>query len=499
MPRLCALTGSLTAIVGTAFVAAATLAVPRDHATIQAAVDAAVDGDTIEVAPGVYGGPGNVAVSVRHKTIAIRAAAGPGTVTIDCEGSPAFSFCAPFTESESVLAGFVIRGAGGGAAVDVFAQLAIEDCTIEGGDFACIDVRSLGAPGTLTSTLRMARTSVRGSRRTGIRSERASVLLSRCEIRDHRCAGLWGGEATFHVEDSRIVENGMEGVVGIWCTIRLSRTVVARNGSDGVRVHGLHVVDIAGSLLAANDGDGYHVLCDVDGCVNIFARTTIRGSTIADHRGAGISIVPPPRLDRFESAISGTIISANQDGAISAGDMPLPLAISYSAIDAELPWPGDGNIAGDPLFAGAAPRNGEIDEYRLDEGSPCIDAGSSADTVGSDLSGNPRRCGRRADIGALERCDSTTQSFRRGEVNGDGRHDISDAVALLEYLFRGTAEVACRDAADVDDSGTLGLADAIALLDFLFRSGRPPHPPFDECGPDASDDTLDCVALGACA
>ena len=75
--------------------------------------------------------------------------------------------------------------------------------------------------------------------------------------------------------------------------------------------------------------------------------------------------------------------------------------------------PGQGNISEDPLFAGAPGI-----EYRLQAGSPCIDAGSSvaipADVVdvdgdGStteqipwDFAGNPRVTGRSVDIGARE-------------------------------------------------------------------------------------------------
>jgi len=45
--------------------------------------------------------------------------------------------------------------------------------------------------------------------------------------------------------------------------------------------------------------------------------------------------------------------------------------------------------------------------------------------------------------------------FIRGDANADGRSDLSDAVALLGYLFLGGANVPCDQAADADDSGDL--------------------------------------------
>lgn len=81
--------------------------------------------------------------------------------------------------------------------------------------------------------------------------------------------------------------------------------------------------------------------------------------------------------------------------------------------------------------------------------------------------------------------------FIRGDTDGNGSIDLSDPVSLLGLLFLGREGAGCADAADADDSGALDLADAVYVLQFLFRGGRPPLPA-SECGPDPSEDSLDC-------
>ncbi len=81
--------------------------------------------------------------------------------------------------------------------------------------------------------------------------------------------------------------------------------------------------------------------------------------------------------------------------------------------------------------------------------------------------------------------------FTRGDANGDQSVDLSDAVRVILHLFGGRG-IDCADAADVDDNGRLDSSDAIGLLDYLFRSGEAPRPPFPGRGDDATADPLGC-------
>lgn len=62
-------------------------------------------------------------------------------------------------------------------------------------------------------------------------------------------------------------------------------------------------------------------------------------------------------------------------------------------------------------------------------------------------------------------------SSDRGDINGDGRLDITDAIGVLEFLFIGGTYPACPECGDFDDDGKVNIADAIAILVSLFGNG----------------------------
>ena len=77
--------------------------------------------------------------------------------------------------------------------------------------------------------------------------------------------------------------------------------------------------------------------------------------------------------------------------------------------------------------------------------------------------------------------------FLRGDADSNGELQITDAIRTLGFLFLGTAEPECLEAADTDDNGQIQLTDAIRSLNFSFIGGAvipPPGPPGDPCGPD---------------
>jgi len=75
--------------------------------------------------------------------------------------------------------------------------------------------------------------------------------------------------------------------------------------------------------------------------------------------------------------------------------------------------------------------------------------------------------------------------FVRGELNGDGLVDISDAITLLLQLFVDRNIPIDVIAADINQDDGIDTSDAIYLLDFLFRGGPPIPAPFPEPGPES--------------
>jgi len=57
-----------------------------------------------------------------------------------------------------------------------------------------------------------------------------------------------------------------------------------------------------------------------------------------------------------------------------------------------------------------------------------------------------------------------------GDANGDGNVDISDAIAILSYLFMG-GSLRCPNNADINGDGTVDISDPVKLLGKLFGIG----------------------------
>ena len=85
--------------------------------------------------------------------------------------------------------------------------------------------------------------------------------------------------------------------------------------------------------------------------------------------------------------------------------------------------------------------------------------------------------------------------FLRGDFDGSGSVNLSDAIAILAFLFQAGKDPACADAADVRDEGRIDISGAIFLLNFLFAGGTPPAIPYPNWGLDGTPDKLgDCTS-----
>ena len=97
---------------------AATIRVPSEQPTIQAGIDASVNGDTVLVADGTYTGSGNKNLDYEGKAIVVMSENLADVTVIDCEDSGRGFYFHSGESSDSKLEGFTIingdSGYGGG-------------------------------------------------------------------------------------------------------------------------------------------------------------------------------------------------------------------------------------------------------------------------------------------------------------------------------------------------------------------------------------------------
>ncbi len=61
-----------------------------------------------------------------------------------------------------------------------------------------------------------------------------------------------------------------------------------------------------------------------------------------------------------------------------------------------------------------------------------------------------------------------------GDANGDGSVDIADAVAIINYIFKGGAAPDPLSVGDTNGDCVIDIGDAVQLIQFIFDSGPPP-------------------------
>ncbi|KPJ53302.1 hypothetical protein AMJ39_05200 [candidate division TA06 bacterium DG_24] len=325
------------------------LHVPSQYPTIQAGIDAAVDGDTVLVADGTYTGDGNRDIDFGGTSIVVMSENGPEATIIDCEGSEqehhrGFLFHTG-EDANAVVQGFTIRNGyatkGGGICInffDVEPYPTIVGNRIEGNT-------ATGSGG-------------------GIYCSASSSIIVGNTITGNRTI-TWEGGGIY------CTGGGYDPIIG-------GNTITANIA--GYRGGGIFCNTsspiIAGNTIAGNTGTANA------GAIACFwsADPIIDGNTITGNTSnVGGSIVcaywASPMV--INSILWGDSASTGQEIALYEGSS---ITVAYSNVEAgssaafinpgcTLYWE-DGNIDADPIFV-----HEDWKDYRLLWGSPCIDAG----------------------------------------------------------------------------------------------------------------------------
>jgi predicted outer membrane repeat protein len=361
-------------VIGVSLLQADTIHVPADSATIQAGINGAVDGDTVLVADGTYTGDGNRNIDLTGKAIVVMSENGPDASIIDLENvslSRGFVFQSSETYN-SVIDGFTVTNGNypslGGGIYCTESSPTIRNCIISdnfahsGGGINC--------------------------------GWNSSPVITNCIISGNSLffgGGIvCGGFSSPTISNCIISDNlVMYFAGGVMCSNNSSPTIISCviSGNSASRGGGIYCLDnsspsILNCTISDNSAEyGGGIYCE-EYCSPIVTNTVLWGDSA--------SVGPEISLHSIYTPSSLTVSFSDVEGGEGA---------AYVDSGCTLIW-NEGNIGADPLFI-----DPDNDDYHLQFGSPCINAGDPEyipEKDETDIDGDPRVMRGRIDIGADE-------------------------------------------------------------------------------------------------
>ena len=400
--------------------------VPSQYPTIQAAIDAASDGDTVLVADGTYTGNGNRDINFKGKAIIVRSENGPESCIIDCQGSlsdehSGFYFYSGENTS-SVLEGFSITNGYatdvGGAVVCYMSSPTITHCSIRGntssagGGIAC----GYSSDAMITDCIISENSSTNGG---GIECLQSDPTIMNCDISDNFSTNAGGGimcnesnPTINHCSISRNYANSGGGIVlGFSSNATITSCVISENessegGGIGCWESSPMITNCIISRNETNGGAGGGGILCVDSSNPTIRNCTITGNTVHGIAyGGGIYCERESQPKIYNSILWDNTThvfspsdACNENEDICYRNSKPVFKYCDTTYGLDLDIDGGNNFNRDPEFTDAA-----NDDYHLERISPCIDAGLNTViiAVADDIEGN-NRIVRNVDIGAYE-------------------------------------------------------------------------------------------------
>jgi parallel beta-helix repeat protein/predicted outer membrane repeat protein len=358
----------LSIFISSSDVFAATIFVPGDYSTIQAAINAASNpGDTVIVAADTY------YENIRFppgKTITLISGNGAGATVIDGDhNGSVVTFAAG---NNSILDGFTITNGfltsenGGGIRIGSSASPTIANCIITdneafaGGGISCGES---SAP-VITNSI-IENNSATGDNGGGIHlSPSASPTITNCIIKNNK--SNWNGAGlAFDSANEPIITN---------CTF--SNNTAAGNGGAITFANSAPI--ITNCTFSNNTVAGKGGAISFQDSAPIITNCTFSNNT-ASGDGGGIACTSP----LSGTAVANSILWGDSPDEISCNS---EIPVTYS--DIQEGYTGEGNINADPVFV-----DGKNDDFHLLNDSPCIDAGDNSASAlpATDIDGDDRK------------------------------------------------------------------------------------------------------------
>ena len=383
------------------------LRVPSEYATIQAAIDAAVYGDTVLVADGVYTGEGNKNLDSGGKVTVVMSENGPEVTIIDCEGDGRGFHFHSGEDSASMVNGFTIKNGSVG----------------EGGGILCFHSSPV-----ITNCIFFHNLAWGGG---GIYCDNSSPVIIHNTFSHNSSPHGYGGGISCHESSPMITKNA------------LSNNVAGRGGG-GIYCGSSSPTIVHNTFSKNSAGLGGGIYCIWSSSPTIVHNTFSKNSAV-DGYGGGICC-------RYDSSpmVCNTILWADMPDEIYLESSTI--TITYS--DIQEGYAGEANIDADPLFVDPA-----NEDFHLQAGSPCIDTGDPNSPLDPD--------GTRADMGAWY-CDQSGPSRLYGDVTDNGEVTPYDAAHILQHTV-GLLTLTSEDsvAAEVSGNDTISAYDASLVLQYV--------------------------------